>query len=281
MKKLLPLLLLLILVACRNQRATVDAQPILTVSIEPQRWLLEQLVGGRMEVRSLLARGGNPESFDPTFSNLAELEKSRAYFTIGQLPFEVAIQKRVAASNPNLPIICCSDSIAMLRHTHGSHDHGVDPHVWSSPSNMRTMAENMLRGLRKIDPQHDKFYTANFVKLSHRIDSINQACDSILAPHAGESFAVWHPSLSYFARDYHLKQLALGAEGKEHSVNSTRALSDALKASGTKLFLMQKDFDPAQAATLGNGVRTIVIDPLNYHWDNEMLHTARAIAGEN
>lgn len=233
-----------------------------------------------MEVRSLLARGGNPESFDPTFSHLAELEHSRAYFTIGQLPFEAAILQKVKINNPNLPIFCCSDSITLLRHTHGTHDHGVDPHIWSSPRNMRTMAENMLHGLHKIDPKNANFYNANFVTLSKRIDSINAACDSLLAPLAGASFAVWHPSLSYFARDYGLRQLALGAEGKEHSISSTRALADALKASGSKIFLMQKDFDPAQAATLGNDIRTITIDPLNYHWDNEMLHTARAIAGK-
>ena len=49
--------------------------PVVSVSIEPQRWLLEQIVGDKMEVRSLMGNGGNPEHYEPTFSHLANLEK--------------------------------------------------------------------------------------------------------------------------------------------------------------------------------------------------------------
>lgn len=278
MRKILLLVLgFICLVGCRQQ-STSDRT--ITVSIEPQRWLLEQIAGSRFEVRSLLGSGANPESYDPTFNDLAKLEKSRAYLTVGNLAFEDAITAKLKESNPNLKIICTSDSIPLLHATHGDHDHGADPHVWSSAPNMKLMARNMLSALTAIDPENAPEYEANFTQLSLRLDSVNAACDSILSPVRGGSFVVWHPSLSYFARDYDLNQLALGSEGKEHSVSNTIGLLNRMKESGARVFLIQKDFDANQAQVLSREIETVIIDPMNYEWDKEMLHTARSIAAD-
>lgn len=277
-RRFLPILIILFgLVGCRKNAVT--DKPIVTVSIEPQRWVAERLVGDKMEVRSLLGRGGNPESYEPAFSHLASLERSRVYMTMGNLGFEDAILRKVSANNPDLRIVCTSDSINLLHATHGDHDHGADPHVWSSAANMRVMARNMLRVLCETDPENAATYKRNFELLTAHIDSVNSACDSILAPVRGATFLVWHPSLSYFARDYGLTQLSVGAEGKEHSVSETKDLLERVRETGADVFLIQKDFDSSQAKTLARELRTVVIDPMNYEWDTEMLHTARSIAG--
>lgn len=278
MRKIILLALgFLCLVGCRQESTPGQ---ILTVSIEPQRWLLEQIAGDRFEVRSILGRGANPESYDPTFNDLAAMERSRAYLTVGNLAFEEAITEKLRENNADLPIFCASDSIALLHATHGEHDHGADPHIWSSARNMKQMARNMLSALLSIDPENAAEYEANFQDLSLRLDSVDAACDSILAPVKGATFIVWHPSLSYFARDYGLTQLSLGSEGKEHSVSNTMDLIDHMKDSDAKVFLIQKDFDASQATTLSGQVKTATIDPMNYEWDKEMLHTARSIAAD-
>lgn len=272
------LIILFGLVGCRKDAVT--DKPIVTVSIDPQRWVADRLVGDKMEVRSLLGRGANPESYEPAFSHLASLERSRVYMTVGNLGFEDAILRKVSVNNPDLRIVCISDSIELLHATHGDHDHGADPHVWSSAVNMRVMARNMLRILCETDPKNADTYKRNFERLTAHIDSVNFACDSILAPVRGATFLVWHPSLSYFARDYGLTQLSVGAEGKEHSVSETKDLLERVKDTGADVFLIQKDFDSSQAKTLARELRTVVIDPMNYEWDTEMLHTARSIAGK-
>lgn len=272
--------ILLAMASCRN-KAALPPQPVITVSIEPQRWLLEQIVGDKMEVRTLLARGGNPETYEPAFSHLAALERSQAYLCIGGLGFEEAIIRRVRSNNPNLLIESVSDSISRIESAHGGHSHGLDPHVWSSVANGRLIAENMLHIVCRIDPANAQTYTDNFVNLSRRIDSVGAVCDSLLAPMRGSVFVVWHPSLSYFARDYGLEQLALGSEGKELTVNETRALIDHIKDSGAHTFLVQKDFDSGRVASIAGSdtaISIVSIDPLNYEWDAELIATARAIA---
>ena len=267
--------------SCNRSAAPEAEKPVLTVCIEPQRWLLERIVGDRMEVRTLMARGGNPESYEPTFADLAKLESGVCFFEVGHLPFEAAIVDKVRANKPDLKIINSSDSIRLIVDDHG-HDHGIDPHVWNSTANARIIAANMLRAVKDLDPEGSATYEANFRRLNAVIDSVDSVCAAILEPAAGASFIVWHPSLSYFARDYGLHQLAVGAEGKEHSVHNTRDVVNHIAEHGASVFLVQKDFDTSKAdviAKSGANTRVETINPLNYEWDNELINTARAIAG--
>jgi len=266
--------------SCKHSSAP-EEKPIITVSIEPQRWLLERIVGDRMNVRTLMARGGNPESYEPTFSHLAELERSRCYMKVGNLGFETAMVEKIKSELPELKIVDTSDSIELITDAHG-HDHGIDPHVWSSATNARIMARNMLDAVTDIDPEGTPVYRANYRRLTAAIDSVDSICANMLLPMKGNAFLVWHPSLSYFARDYGLHQISVGAEGKEHSVSDTRDVVDYLKADSAVVFLIQKDFDTAKAGTIAKdyaGIRISSINPLNYEWDTELLQTAGAIAG--
>lgn len=264
-----------------NRSANQEDKRVITVSIEPQRWMLEQLVGDRYEVNTLMAHGGNPESYEPSFADLAGLESSACYIKLGNLPFEGALVEKLRSNRPDMKVVDSSESIELIKDDHG-HDHGIDPHTWNSPRNVRIIAQNMLAALKSIDPDGAAQYDSNFIELVAKIDSVDALCASILKPVRGETFVVWHPSLSYFARDYGLNQLAVGAEGKEHSVNDTREIVRHIAEHGASVFLVQKDFDTSKADVIAksNGnMRVITINPQNYEWDSELVETARAIAG--
>ena len=66
-----------------------------------------------------------------------------------------------------------------------------------------------------IDPSNKGYYARRF-KYIYSVARFARhgALDSILRPCRGASFVVWHPSLSYFARDYGLHQIALSPEGR-------------------------------------------------------------------
>ena len=65
-----------------------DADRTLTVSIEPQRYLLEQIAGDKWQVNTVLEKGADPENFDPPMSTMKKAMSSRLYFSMGTLPFE-------------------------------------------------------------------------------------------------------------------------------------------------------------------------------------------------
>lgn len=273
----------LLLHACGSASHTPDSRKVVTVSLPPQKFLLDRIVGDRMEVRCLLGQGSDPESYEPGMSQMLNLEKSVAYFRIGHIGFEDAIIDKVKQACPDLEIFDNSKGVSYVFGTHGDESPDeVDPHIWSSPANVRIIAANMLRAAVSVDSVNAPYYEANFRRLMATVDSVDHVVGEMVEAAPSRSFVVWHPSLSYFARDYGLKQISLGAEHKESSVGDLRQRVGLAKESGARIFFMQQDVDSraAQSIVSETGLKAVSVNPLNYRWDEEMVNTARALAVE-
>ncbi len=288
-KLLISLCLLGLFVSCAGNDS---AKSVLMVSIPPQKCLLEEIVGDDYEVRSLLSSSSNPETYEPSINDLKALSRAEGYFAMGNMPFESSLLERIAASNPGLPIYDCSAGVALLYGTHGDcghhHEgescgsHGLpDPHTWSSVKNARVMVKNMRDAVVKINPARSKLYDENFSRLNHRLDSMDRAIAERLGPLKGNAFLVWHPSLSYFARDYGLRQIAVGQEGKEASVVGTQRQIDEARNHGAKVFFSQREYDSSQASTVNAqvGAKIIAINPMNENWEEEINVIVNALYG--
>lgn len=256
----------------------------ITVSIQPQKYFLEKIVGDKFNVVCLLSQGSNPEAYEPSLSHLMNLEKSEAYFRIGNIGFELAILNKAQNNNPNLKIYDNSKGIELMEGSHGvadshGHKHEVDPHIWSSVPNAMKIASNMYDAVVELDPANEKEYTRNYNKLKADIEQLNQDLSAKLEPLKGSSFAVWHPSLSYFARDYGLNQISIEYEGKEAPIQHLQSRIDAAKKDNVKVFFFQKEFDGRQAEVVNEqiGAKMVTINPMNYHWDVEMRSIADAL----
>jgi zinc transport system substrate-binding protein len=90
------------------------------------------------------------------------------------------------------------------------------------------------------------------------------------------TFIIYHPALTYFADEFDLKQLAIESEGKEPSVASLKALIDEAKAAQVRVVFIQQEFDRKHAAQIASeiGARTVVINPLDPRWNEQMIHIA-------
>ena len=266
--------------------STPTSKRVITVSIQPQKHILEKIVGDKFEITSLLSPGSNPEAYEPNLSHLMNLEKSEAYFRIGNIGFELAIVNKAKNNNPDLKIYDNSFGVDFIEGSHGAtedeaHRHEIDPHIWSSVPNMMKIAENMYNAILQLDPKNKKYYTKNYNKVKQNLMALNDSIAAKLLPLKGTAFAVWHPSLSYFARDYGLKQVSLEYDGKESSVKHLQKKIAEAKDKNIKIFFFQKEFDSKQAETINEqiGAKMVSINPMNYNWQEEMLNTANALAG--
>ncbi len=261
-------------------------QKIVTVSIEPQKYILEQITGDKVQVRCLLSDGANPETYDPSMTHMFNLQQSLGYLRMGNIGFEAALLDKIRESNPDLPIFNTSKGIIPLTGTHG---HGgvkhevVDPHTWSSVKNARVIAANMYEAMKEIDPENEAYYHRNLERFDSRLDSLDKVLALRLAPLRGKAFLVWHPSLSYFARDYGLEQIVVGGdEHKDLSVLDLRNVIDEAREHDASVFFSQKDFDSRNVSAANEEVnaRIVNINPLSYDWVKEILATADALVGE-
>ena len=280
MNKILAVLVLALYVCgCTRKEAAAD-RPLLMVSIEPQKWILEQLVGDDYAIGTMLDRGANPETFDPSMEKRLQADKATAYFSTGAFPFEESLAKSLP---DRTRIVNTSDGIEPIygthSHTHNhtsGHSHGhdcdhhgeaADPHMWTSLKNARIIARNMAEALADLDPAEAATVNRRLATLEQRLDSIDKATADRLEG-ASRSFAIWHPSLSYYARDYGLNQIAVGQESKEMPAGQVRQVIDNARNANVKVFFFQKEYDNRQAESIKSaiGSRMITIDPLAYDW---------------
>ncbi len=287
-----PLLLLLLFGACSSKNRN-EQNNVLTVTIEPQRYFLEQIVGDRFVVNTLVPVGVSPETFDPSPSVMINLSKSKAYFKVGFLGYENAWSESLAENNPQLPIIDCSEGIepvfegheACCSHNHEgdehhSHTSGADPHIWSSTKNALKISENMLKAVINIDSENADYYRENFEKLQAKIIETDSIISALTSDLSARSFIIYHPALGYFARDNGLTQHSIEFEGKKPSTAQIKKLVDLARNENIKVIFVQKEFDEKSAEVVAKetGAKSYVINPLSYDWDKELIIIAKILA---
>lgn len=255
------------------------------VTIPPLQNWAEQLAGGRVDIVCAVPDGGNPESYDLPPSAMVGLSKCRLYFSCGYLGFERSWLGKLSENNPRLQVVDLSEGLELLYGTH-HHKEGhlhdgeayPDPHIWCSPRLARRMVETMYRALTEIDPDGASVYAENYARIDRRFAQLDSVLTDKLRPFKGKVFAVYHPTLSYWAADYGLRQLALEPDGKSPSPQYLRAMVDSARHVGVEVVFIQQEFDPRQAETFARevGCRTEIINPLAYTWSEEIMRIADA-----
>lgn len=283
---------LLIFTACGSQKETETN--VLTVTIEPQRFFLEQIVGDKFIVNTLVPSGSSPETYEPSPKTMIDLSKSEVYFKVGFLGYENAWTKKLSENNPDTKIVDCSRGIPLIHDTHGHHhDHGMDeedahshpfatadPHIWSSTKNAVQFSRNMLEAILEIDSENADFYQNNYEQLLHKIQTTEHKIEQLLENIQSRSFIVYHPALSYFAHDFDLEQHSIEFEGKSPSPAQMKSLIDLAKKENIKTVFIQQEFDVKNSKVVAEeiGAKAYVINPLAYEWDEELIRIAQILS---
>ena len=281
MKKLIYILTLFICFACSN--TTKQTQPVITVTLEPLRYFTEAIAGDRFEVVSMVPKGSSPESYDPTPQQLVALSRSEAYLRIGYIGFELAWMEKLTANHPNMKVYDTSRGVDLIRaegHHHGDHYHegGVEPHIWNSTRNASVIADNIYAALCELDADHQAEYRQRLDSLKQVIARTDAEVRTLLAD-ADRTFLIYHPALSYFARDYGLRQISIEEGGKEPSPATLKALIETCRRERAKVIFVQQEFDQRNAQLIADelGIEIVPVNPLSHDWAEEMLRVAKAL----
>lgn len=257
-------------------------EPMITVSIQPQKYFVDRIAGDHFQVQVMIPPGASPVTYDPSPSQMKKLEQSQAYIRIGHIVFEKAWMEKIRTVNPNLEILDQSQDVDLIS-SPGSSTHsgqGVDPHIWNSPRAVKTQVENIRDFLIRLDAAHQKAYRENAQVFLAQIDSLDARISERLSGLEQKDFLIFHPALSYFARDYGLNQIALEHQGKEPTPARIKQVIDRSDASRIKAVFIQKQFSTDEARAIARELEAEVvrIDPLAYNWLENMQQMSRAIA---
>ena len=264
-KAIFSLLIAGFLSACSPQPASQEKT--LYVSILPIRSLVKEIVDEDFRIEVRVPPGASPETFEPTPRQFIGLNEAQLVFNVGLLEFETAlldkIEDRTKIVDLSRGIVRIEGSCAHAGRNGSDHAHGVDPHVWTSPRALQRMAENAYEAIHARWPDSAK-YTANHARLQEELRQLDLRTAEKIARSGIRYFIIYHPALTYYARDYGLRQEAVEADGKEPSAKRLTALIRQARKDGIGRILYQNQFPVSVVETIARdiGAECTEIDPL-------------------
>lgn len=262
MKNYFRILLLAALVAtvgCTEQKR--EPSNTIFVSIAPLKPIVEGIVGDDFTVSVIVPQGAAPETFEPTPKQLSEIESAKFIFSVGLLDFEKNLVQRISK---NGQIVELYKGVELMQGTcsHG-HKHGVDPHIWCSPKSLGTMADNAYKAI-SADMPDSLHYAENYNKLCVKVLELEEEVAETFHSGKQSAFIIYHPALTYLARDYDLKQIAIEEHGKEPSVRRIGEIIEYARKEGIKRVLYQSELPASsvEAICKDSGAQAVEINPL-------------------
>ncbi len=276
-------LILTISLGCVNQK-TIDSEERIVVyaTIPPQKEMIEAIGGDKVNVNIIVPEGGDPHTADLKPSQLAELSNARMYVMIGSgIEFEVKSIDKIMDLNKNMLLVDSSRGIELMEMTENDHEGegGKDPHIWTSLRNGKIMVQNIYEGLITVDPDNKDYYLNNRDDYLKKLDEADNYIKNELKDINNRSFMIFHPSWSYFAKDYTLNQIAIEVEGKEPTLQSLARTIEQAKEENINTIFISLGFSSkaAEIITKEIGGTTEVLDPLAGNYIENLKITANKI----
>lgn len=272
-------LALFFMVACTSNPSNETKR--LTVSILPQKYFVEKIAGSQFVIDVLVSPGASHETYDPTPRQMMDMAKSDIYFMNGHLSFEESWKDNFKQNNPNLILTDVSKGLEII---HGGHHHHADgescghlgdPHFWLSPRSVKTIALNIRQELVAVYPEMQEQFDANYANFLQEIDSLDAFAKKELSAIKSNRFLIFHPALTYFAKDYGLEQVAIEVDGKNPTAKGMGEFIDMARNGNIKLILIQSQFDVQNAEAIAREIdgELVQFNPMAENWDTELRST--------
>lgn len=259
----------LLLMGCNKAK---PSEADIVVSIEPLKYIVQSIVGDDFTIEVLVPSGASPETYEPTPRQMSHISNARMIFSTGLIDFErnlldkIATPERVTNLSEGIDLIkgecshCGHDHSPA--HTH-SHAHGIDPHIWTSPDELRIMARNAHDAVMQLCPDSIK-YSIAYQQLDRQIEALSERCRAKLDAAQTKAFIIYHPALSYYARNYGIEQIAIENQGKEPSAKHIAEIIDRARQNGIHCLLYQAEFPRSVVDVIAKdmGVEPTQINPL-------------------
>lgn len=262
--------ILLVLFTCavlfRAGESSMEQRPVVAVSVVPLRFMVEQLAGGEVDVIVAVPPGASPATHAPSDAEMAGLLRAPRYFSVG-VPMERGPWFESIAGGPAFVDLRVGLELRAIDGGHDrAHAHGHDdPHVWLSPRALGTMAGTIASSLQQLLPGEAEVIAGRLVDLRRELSELDAELSTLLAPHAGRAFLVYHPSWGYHADDHELVQLSVETAGQQPSDAELAELSALVADRRLRVLFVQPQIHGRSAERLASalGLTLVTIDPLH------------------
>lgn len=253
--------------------AAAAGKPLRVVTtIPPLAMLAAQIGGESVVVRSLLAAGADPHTYEPRPSDAAALQDADIVISLGSSmddwlgesirPRDGAIVVRLDDGDG------CPAAQAATSGADGQEEgDSRDPHIWLDPLWVRDRAlVSIGRVLAAADRDDAEGFGRRQKELAEELTRLEAAIRSDLAGAPTRSFLAWHPAWGCFAGrfDLHCAGSVGESEGREPSLKAMIAAVKAGEGAGVRAVLVEPQEDDRHARVLADELHVdlVTVDPL-------------------
>lgn len=186
------------------------AKPLNVVTSTQGLASITEYIGGKhVKVRALATGHVDLHFFEPRPSMVMKVAKADMVVKIG-MSFDAYVDALIeAANNPNVfpgnsGYIDASVGVPKLEVPQGRITMGMgdihkegNPHYYVDPRNSVYIAQNILNGLKEIDPNNASYYETRFKKFNAILERKLEAWDKVTAKTKGKTVVTYHRSWTY------------------------------------------------------------------------------------
>ncbi len=266
---LLPFVLLV--AACGTGSGTVPTSPVpgAPIAVVTTSSVFADLVrnvgGSRVSVTSLVPRGADVHTYQPTPADLRAVAGAKLFFMNG-LGLDDWLEKTIQSASNGAPVVKLGEDLPGVTLLRGDSPTTQNPHLWMDVANAAIYAKRIATSLKAADPAHapdiDASATAFAGTLAELDAWVRGQIDTI--PPANRQFVTFHDALPYFARAYGLTVVGVAVEapGQDPSAGEIAALIDAIRRTGVRAIFSEDQFPTTLIDQIARETGAIVVSNL-------------------
>ncbi len=208
--------------------------------------VVKQVGGDHVHVSSLVGPNGDPHEFEPSPANAKNLKEASVVFVSGE-GLEGWMDRLISASGYQGKPVVASDGIK-LRTMEEDGETITDPHVWSSPVNVKVWVANIAKALAEADPADANAFDSNAKAYTAKLDALDAYARSAFGkiPEDRRKVLTSHDAFGYFGREYGVSFLApIGISTEsEASAAQVAKLIEQIKQERVKTYFFENSNDP-------------------------------------
>ena len=228
--------------------------------------LVAQVGGEHVAVNSLVPKGGEVHTFDPTPSDVRRLADADLVVRNG-LGLDDWLADLVADAGTGAPLVALAEDLSGVAYIAGDEPgEPVNPHLWLDVEYAAKYAERIAGVLADADPEHAADYEASLAAYATQLAALDAEATQTLGsiPEADRSIIAFHDAFPYFAAAYGLTVdgTIVSAPGQDPSAGDLAGLIRAVEADGVKAILAEAQFNDDLARTIADETGATVVSSL-------------------
>jgi ABC-type Zn uptake system ZnuABC Zn-binding protein ZnuA len=207
--------------------------------------LIQNVGGSHVDVLSLVPKGGDVHTFDPSPSDASAVSNADLVVMNGLGLDDWLTPFMQDTGNATVPILKLGEGLTDVQYI-ASDEGGPNPHLWMDPAYAREYVDRIRLKLDEVDPANQPDYDANAAAYDAKLAALDDYVKSQFAtiPEASRRLVAYHDAFPYYAREYAITIVGVvtPAPGQDPSAGQIADLISEIKSSNVRLILAEVQF---------------------------------------